>query len=118
MIKANIKHCFQLHLDVITGWVLGMGPCGRNCTKHSVGNSTKLTRLQIENEMNDTNYFGEWQNEILRAGVPVNPTKITDRVRADLNGTVLAVSETSQWEQEIMRVTLPVEDNLSHKDIR
>ena len=95
-----------------------MGPCGRNCSKASVGNSTKPTRLQIENEMNDTHYFGEWQSEIKRAGQAVNSTKVSDRVRADMNGTVLAVSETSQWEQELMSVTLPVESNLSHKDIK
>ena len=102
---------------MITGWALGKGPCGRNCSKHSVGDSTKRTRLQIENEMNDTNYFGQWQSEIKRVGYQVNSTIITDKVRADMNGTVLAVSEAALWEQELMKVTLPVEDNLSHKDI-
>ena len=103
---------------MITGWVLGMGPCGRNCTKKSVGDSTKQTRLQIENDMKDTKYFGEWQSEIKRPSIPVKSTTVTDRVRRDMTGTVLAVSETSQWEQEHMSVTLPVEDNLMYKDIK
>ena len=103
---------------MITGWVLGMGPCGRNCTKKSVGDSTKNTRLQIENDMADNKYFGEWQSEIKRPNTPINSTMVTDTVRKDMTGTVLAVSETSQWEQELMRVTLPVEDHLSHKDIK
>ena len=95
-----------------------MGPCGRNCTKKSVGDSTKHTRLQIETGMNDTKYFGEWLSEIKRSGSPVSSTLVTDKVRADMKGTVLAVSETSQWEQELMRVTLPVGDNLKYKDIK
>ena len=95
-----------------------MGPCGRHCNKSSVGQSTKQTRLQMENEMNSTTYFGEWSSEIQRHSQPLQKSGVTDKVRADMTGSVLAVSETSKWEQELLKVSLPVEDNLSHKDIK
>ena len=107
-----------MNLEVITGWALQMGPCGRNCSKASVGMSTRQTRLEIENETNDTNYFGNWTSEIKRPGSAIVPESVTDKVRAAMSGTVLAVSETSKWEQELMKVSLPVEDYLSHKNIK
>ena len=107
-----------MQLQVISGWVLGMGPGGRHSSKASLGASTKHTRFQIENETNDAVYFGEWQSEIKPLTSILNKTDITDKIRTGMDGKILAVSERSKWEQELLTVTLPVEDNLNHKDIK
>ena len=107
-----------MQLQVITGWVLGMGPCGRNCSKASLGASTLQTRLQIERDTNEPTYFGEWQSEVKQPGSPLIKTDITDMIRANMSGKILAVSERSKWEQELMTVDLPVDLNLGHKDIK
>ena len=107
-----------MQLQVITGWVLGMGPCGRNCSKASLGASTLQTRLQIERDTNEQTYFGEWQAEVKQPGSPLIKTDITNMIRANMSGKILAVSERSKWEQELMTVDLPVDLNLSHKDIK
>ena len=107
-----------MQLQVMTGWVLGMGPCSRNCKESSEGASTKQTRFLMENETNDAVYFGEWQSEIKPPTSILKKTNITDKIRTGMDGKILAVSERSKWEQELLTVTLPVEDNLSHKDIK
>ena len=107
-----------MQLQVITGWVLGMGPCGRNCSKASLGASTLQTRLQIERDTNEPTYFGEWQAEVKQPGFMLQKTDITDMIKANMSGKILAVSERSKWEQELMTVDLPVDLNLSHKDIK
>ena len=107
-----------MNLDVLTGWRLGMGPCGKTCNRTSIGSLTKQTRFQMENELNDATYFGIWNSKIKRPSQPVSSSSLTDMVRTGLSGTVLSVSEIDQWEQELMKISLPVEANISHKDVK
>ena len=107
-----------MNLDVLTGWRLGMGPCGKTCNRTSIGSLTKQTRFHMENEMNDATYFGIWNSEIQRPYQTIISSSLTDMVRTRLSGTVLSVSETDQWEQELMEISIPVEANISHKDVK
>ena len=62
---------FQVRLTVITGWTLGQGPCGPNCTYRNIGDATDVQR----NSQTNSNkfYFGRWTTEVrlLVAKLPV-----------------------------------------------
>ena len=107
-----------MHLHALTGWVLGLGPCGRNCNKSSISADTKPNRLLIERKMNDATYFGYWDSETKVTNQTLARYDITDTIRSGMDGKVFAVSERFKWEQELLKVSLPVEHNLTHKDIK
>ena len=107
-----------MNLDVLTGWRLGMGPCGKTCSKASVGSLTKQTRLQMESEMGDWTYFGTWASEIKHHGQVLSRNSVTNVIRTGLRETVLSVSETDQWEQDLMKISIPVETNITYEDIQ
>ena len=106
-----------MNLDVLTGWRLGMGPCGKTCSKASVGSLTKQTRSQMESEMGDWTYFGTWVSEIKHPDQVNSQNSLTNVVRTGLHETVLSVSETDQWEQDLMKISIPVETNITYEDI-
>jgi hypothetical protein len=106
----------QVILELITGWVLGKGPCGPSCSKVDIGRSTKSTRATIISS--DSHSLGTFALEYKKSDKATNKTEINTRVNSFYNETVIAISETGKWEQEIMHFSVIMESDKQEIDIR
>ncbi|KAL4238860.1 hypothetical protein ACF0H5_003567 [Mactra antiquata] len=93
------------HIELITNWELGKGPCGTGCTTARIDQSTKATRAQLE-QANTDSYFGHFS-------IDVN-NKLSDIYidNSNFTETVYAVDEIGGWEQDYMRFTIEVLNDL------
>ena len=92
----------QAHIDLITGWKLGKGPCGPSCKKTDVGKDTRSSRDSYETSNSDIYYFGNWSTETgpPRALVSLD---VNAEIKQNIEEHVMAVSEIGEWEQEHMK---------------
>ena len=118
----SMVNVFQLqaHLDILTGWKLGKGPCGPHCTKHNVGESTALSRKAIEAKQPE--YFGTWTAEYKKSpGEVVNHDTLNvvaiNHTTPGFSEKVIAVNEQAQWEQEWATMTIPLAEHVHGEDI-
>ncbi|KAL3873736.1 hypothetical protein ACJMK2_036825, partial [Sinanodonta woodiana] len=91
-------------LDVITGWVLGLGPCGVNCSRAYITKDTTSTREEVAQKQGDSFFFGNWTVEIKGSHV----IQISQEVYKNMKERVLVVSEKARWEQDWMIVHYPI----------
>ncbi|XP_025104810.1 uncharacterized protein LOC112570537 isoform X1 [Pomacea canaliculata] len=112
------KTTYTAKVTLVTGWVLGLGPCGPNCTVGDVGQSTHDRRLQTIQQRHDTTYFGGWTlEEQRRFGELADVDDVTDEVSRNLTGRVSMVSEKLQLEQEIANFYLEIDPTRAYTDI-
>ncbi|KAL4237882.1 hypothetical protein ACF0H5_002592 [Mactra antiquata] len=94
---------------MLTGWVLGTGPCGPNCDRTRVGTSTLTSRKITEQQKSNDLYFGNFTVDYA-----VNGNTVVDIVNTEVHNsmteTVLAVNENAKWEQEIAQFSFTLPD--------
>ncbi|XP_052269932.1 uncharacterized protein LOC127871230 [Dreissena polymorpha] len=104
-------------VELVTGWQLGKGPCGPNCSKASIGKSTLPYRTLVERDNDE--YFGnittdyKLQTEMAKQEIRL----MNSIVKANMTETVIAVSEDAQWEQELMTFSFELLRNTTHEDV-
>ncbi|XP_076442805.1 uncharacterized protein LOC143281481 [Babylonia areolata] len=108
--------CFAVYVTVITGWVLGHGPCGPGCNEADVGSPTRHWRLQRISSTGDPTIFGSWSTET-SANFTVVIKNVTNVVNNNIDGRVAAVSTRSQWELEIAHTELEIDPAQKYTDI-
>lgn len=101
---------------MITGWVLGKGPCGVNCKSTDVGRSTKTTRNHTI-EAHDDRWLGSFYAEYKINNVSMTPD-VTNTILSNYTAKVLAVSESAKWEQEILKSTFEMLNGQGDFDIK
>lgn len=102
-----MHYFFQALLTIVTGWVLGEGPCGERCSISDVGRSTVTSRNHML-DMNGDVYFGNWTFKGYYTPRNTTYSVITGEVSKRLFGEVAAVNVPLKWEQEIAEVVLDV----------
>ncbi|XP_053389988.1 uncharacterized protein LOC123552583, partial [Mercenaria mercenaria] len=91
-------------IELITGWVLGKGPCGPGCNSSDIGRSTRSTRSLMTRTY--PYYLGTYTFDYLNKTTSKTETKdINALVFSTYNETVIAVSETERWEQELLHLS-------------
>ncbi|XP_052273089.1 uncharacterized protein LOC127873320 isoform X1 [Dreissena polymorpha] len=109
------------NIELITGWILGKGPCGTNCSRASIGKSTLATRALLESQ--NYWYFGEFSTDYT-----VSPSQnvdifwtgirnITQIVQANMTENVIAVSENAKWEQEMAKFSFELTPDTLNEDL-
>lgn len=79
---------FQARITVITGWVLGKGPCGPTCNVGDVGRSTRDSRRGVIIASGDRARFGNWSKEMqpLDNSITATYEDITNHVNDMIQG--------------------------------
>ncbi|KAK3583335.1 hypothetical protein CHS0354_038946 [Potamilus streckersoni] len=107
-----------IRLDLISGWVLGLGPCGLNCSRASINSDTNLTRKKVMQIQNDPYYFGNWTVAYkLNGDRNVQVDYINDKIYNNMVQKVIDVSEKGNWEQDWMSVPIPMISGATFMDI-
>ncbi|KAL4236938.1 hypothetical protein ACF0H5_005324 [Mactra antiquata] len=97
---------YKADVELITGWILGNGPCGPSCTNTSIGTSTLSTRKQLESV--DPNVFGKFfvdSNEYC-AGVDC----VDYTIKHSMTEEVYALNAEARWEQDISKFSVIVDE--------
>jgi hypothetical protein len=113
---SNMQLLFQVFIELISGWVLGKGPCGPACSKADIGRSTRITRSSMMSS--DPYYFGHFTLEYKNKDKTYITTDIYTRVNKTFIETVIDVDEHTKWEQEIMHFSFIKEKVLPEITIR
>ncbi|XP_053396081.1 uncharacterized protein LOC128556142 [Mercenaria mercenaria] len=88
-------------IELITGWVLGKGPCGPGCSRRDIGRSTRSTRPLMTRTYLD--YLGNYTSDYVNRSTGKWETRdMNALVLSTYNETVIAVSEHEKWEQDIL----------------
>ena len=101
----------QANVEVVTGWVLGTGPCGQGCSKANIGQSTNQRRQTMETSLAKTELFGK---HTLAFNISTTPKDLRPQFVNNFTETVIAVSESAKYEQELLRFSfllIPPADN-------
>ena len=85
---------------LISGWVLGKGPCGQSCSEVDVGRETFHTRQAMTTNYGEA-YFGQWFEEY-RKLLSRKTRNITTEIVSNMAEKVFGVNLQTEWEQEIM----------------
>lgn len=104
----------QADVELITGWILGTGPCGSKCDESKVGTSTLPTRHQIEQSTADSYFFGQFFIDEDKDCTGSNC--IHNTITSAMTEEVLALNEKALWEQDILKFSINVDNNT--KDIK
>ncbi|XP_045183537.2 uncharacterized protein LOC123541967 isoform X2 [Mercenaria mercenaria] len=106
--KADGNYTVTVHL--ISGWVLGKGPCGPGCSSSDIGRSTRSARSLIT--ASHPYRFGNFTSDYLDRNTRKTITQdMSAVVYRSYNETVIAVSEHGKWEQELLHFSF----NMPHK---
>ncbi|KAL3836575.1 hypothetical protein ACJMK2_021997 [Sinanodonta woodiana] len=122
---ASISHTFingtngsEIQLDVISGWVLGQGPCGINCSRESINSKTTNTKEEILHKQGDKYFFGKWTVEYGMTHHAAAALEISDYVHDNMEERVIAMNEKAGWEQDWMTLRYHIIPNSSYIDIQ
>lgn len=96
---------FQAHVEIVTGWKLGEGPCGRNCSLSDVGKLTNDWRVQADHIKGTSGFFGNFSTYNTESGY----RDIISIVRSNFSEHVISVNVKRQWEQESLKFSLEME---------
>ena len=90
-ILSKSRFSLQAHVTVITGWVLGHGPCGPGCSVNDVGKSTHSSRASVIQATGNPVIFGNWSKEQETVGLFANidEVSITDIVNKNIQGRLI-----------------------------
>ncbi|XP_046355794.2 uncharacterized protein LOC124134797 [Haliotis rufescens] len=116
-IDASKPNAHQVELTVVTGWVLGEGPCGEHCSTKDLGRST-ITSRKIMTDLYGDAYFGNWTSETNYLHGNISFRTITDKVSKGLvTEEILSVNVPLRWEQEVAEVVLEVDPAAQYTDL-
>ncbi|KAL3836529.1 hypothetical protein ACJMK2_021953, partial [Sinanodonta woodiana] len=107
-----------IQLDVISGWVLGLGPCGINCSRESINSKTTNSKEEILHMQGDKYFFGKWTVEYRMTHHPAAALEISDYVHDNMEERVIAMNEKAGWEQDWMTLRYHIIPNSSYIDIQ
>ncbi|XP_052790444.1 uncharacterized protein LOC128224578 [Mya arenaria] len=113
-------------VELLTGWVLGTGPCGSNCSELDIGRSTRNSRLQIQQNNYDDFYFGRFTTDFVFED-SVDPFFLSDMHKMDRKSFIknkvmndkfseelLDLSVAEQYEQELTKFEFALTPNKSY----
>ncbi|XP_052249734.1 uncharacterized protein LOC127857377 [Dreissena polymorpha] len=109
-INYDLEHqngTYTAHVQIITGWELGTGPCGPNCSRNHVGTSTLITRRSIEQSTQNNIRFGNYTYETEEHK---RIKMINEALVGTIQETVVAVSGSDHWEQEIATFSIQINE--------
>ncbi|KAL3873708.1 hypothetical protein ACJMK2_036798 [Sinanodonta woodiana] len=114
----NGTNGLEVQLDVISGWVLGKGPCGINCSRASINSNTEAARKEVLQKQGGSHIFGNWTVEIKTNGMKTSQVMdITQDVCSNIHESVVDVSEKARWEQVWTVVRYPMIKDAPYMDI-
>jgi len=94
-------------VDLITCWVLGVGPCGQACSSIDVGRNTGI------------DVFNNFKADVKTTTGPMfKIIPLLNSVKRNFTQVVLDVNVNEAWEQERMSFTFKLEPNTSSEDLR
>ncbi|XP_060601104.1 uncharacterized protein LOC132754484 [Ruditapes philippinarum] len=108
MLEKQANGSSLIVVELITGWVLGKGPCGQACSLSDIGRATRLTRPGVVSSHPGSLGDFTLKNKRRFTNTPTI-TNINAIVEKTYNETVIDVDENRQWEQEIMHFSVLVE---------
>ena len=97
---------------MVTGWVLGTGPCGQGCNKTDIGQLTNQRRQAMETNLASTDLFGEYTLSFPDKQNKQNQTSLRGQFEKNYTETIIAVSNSALYEQELLRFSfllLPID---------
>ncbi|KAL3873712.1 hypothetical protein ACJMK2_036802, partial [Sinanodonta woodiana] len=107
-----------VHLDVLSGWLLGLGPCGNNCSRLSINSNTETSREEVLQKPGNSRYFGNWTVEFRSSSMSHSQDiDLSQVVYSSINESVLDVSEKGGWEQVRTVAQLPLIPDATYMDI-
>ena len=107
---------FKVKITLITGWTLGLGPCGPNCSERDLRRSTRDSRNEML-QQHGRAYFGNWSFELNTRENGVEYQAALDDFNSKIVGEVAAVNEPMLWEQEIAEIITEIRPNIIYADI-
>ncbi|KAL3873681.1 hypothetical protein ACJMK2_036773 [Sinanodonta woodiana] len=114
----NGTNGFEVQLDVISGWVLGLGPCGINCSRASINSNTNITREEVLQKQGDSRFYGNWTVEFKTSSMRYSQViDINHVVYSSLNERVVDVSQKARWEQVWTVMRYPMIPDAPYMDI-
>jgi len=91
-------------VELVTGWVLGSGPCGQGCSKADIGQSTNQRRKTIETNLASTEVFGIYYISFKNPQTKLETSKyLRSQFENNYTETIIAVSKSAEYEQELLR---------------
>lgn len=98
-----------IRFEVTTGWALGSGPCGANCSVQDVGTVNNARRSHMEHVTRNMDYYGMFTND---GGGSIRD--MNSIVRSNYTELVIGVSEHDMWEQERLTFGMELVNDLNH----
>ena len=128
-LRNYVLTTLQAHIELVTAWVLGRGPCGPGCSKLDVGRSTANSRSSVIATAGIPTYLGNFSvdfpsldSDDVEKDAEKNSVTLERILNTELNNNytevVLAVNEHALWEQEILRFSFDLEKHKSHQDFK
>ncbi|XP_053374815.1 uncharacterized protein LOC128547113 [Mercenaria mercenaria] len=103
-------------IELITGWVLGKGPCGPGCNSSDIGRSTSSTRQLMTKTYSD--YLGTYTVDYINKTTAKTETPdMNAQVLSTYDETVLAVSEDAKWEQDLLHFNFVMPAGVEKLDV-
>ncbi|XP_060551371.1 uncharacterized protein LOC132712946 [Ruditapes philippinarum] len=97
------------HVELITGWTLGKGPCGDACKSTSVNLITNDQRDTKEKAADSIYCFGNFSSDYKEPDGQTSERHLNHIVHQNYTEIVIAVSENAMWEQELMTFSILME---------
>ncbi|XP_045183563.2 uncharacterized protein LOC123541998 [Mercenaria mercenaria] len=114
--EQNSDGNYTVTVDLISGWVLGTGPCGPGCSSSDIGRSTLSTRSLITES--DPYRFGNFTSDYFDRKTDRTITQdMSAVVHRTYNETVIDVSEQGKWEQELLHFEFILSNKTEKFDI-
>lgn len=106
----------QADVELVTRWVLKTGPCGTHCDKSKLGTSTLPFRNLIEHVSANRYFFGLLSVVSQKLPGLYERQVINDLVKPTMTEIVHAIGE--DWEEELMKFTVELDERFAEKTIR
>ncbi|XP_053395975.1 uncharacterized protein LOC128556097 [Mercenaria mercenaria] len=103
-------------IELITGWVLGKGPCGPACNSTDIGRSTRSTRPLMTRTYSD--YLGTYTLDYSnKTAGKTDTVDMNALVLSTYNETVIAISDYGKWEQELLHFSFLMPPGIEKLDV-
>jgi len=102
-------HLSKAHIQLITRWILGKGPCGPDCIVTDIGRSTLKTRKQVQALHGDDFYFGNFSTGYSHNSV-MTVDSLHDVMATTVSETVIGVDDVDLWEEDSMSFSFKLTD--------
>ncbi|XP_060069040.1 uncharacterized protein LOC132549136 [Ylistrum balloti] len=102
-VLSETNNSLMAHVTILTGWRLGTGPCGHQC---SIGQTTSSQEHQITASLGQ-DHFGRWITEE-KGPYLSRQMDITEFVNNNIQQRVMDINRMDNWEIELGTFSIPV----------